>query len=92
MAKHVRGRKPRGRPRTHRESWAKLSIVLFERQVLKLDRLTMTIRSRTGAVLSRAAVIRALLDSIIHSQIDITNVASENDLKRVVMKRLSRKP
>jgi hypothetical protein len=85
----ARPRPRRGRPRTHREAWTKVSIVIFERQVLELDRWTTTIRSRTGAHLTRAEVIRALLDALGESKLDITSVTSGAQLKRMLSQKLS---
>jgi hypothetical protein len=62
---------------------------MFERQILELDRLTTTIRSRTGATLTRAEVIRALLDALNESRIDITAVTSGAHLKRLISQKLS---
>ncbi len=85
----VRPRAKRGRPRTHREAWTKVSVVMFERQVLELDRLTTAIRSNTGANLTRAEVIRALLDALTESRLDITSVLSGAQLKRMLSQKLS---
>ena len=85
----VRPRAKRGRPRTHREAWTKVSVVMFERQVLELDRLTTAIRSKTGANLTRAEVIRALLDALNESRLDITSVVSGAQLKRLLSQKLS---
>src|SRR5436190_14568739 len=82
-------RAKRGRPRTHREAWTKVSVVMFERQVLELDRLTTTIRSTSGAHLTRAEVIRALLDALNESRLDVTTVASGADLKRLLAQKLA---
>lgn len=79
----------RGRPRTHREAWTKVSVVMFERQVVELDRLTATIRSKTGANLTRAEVIRALLDALNESRLDVTSIVSGAQLKRMVTQKLS---
>ena len=79
----------RGRPRTHREAWTKVSVVMFERQVLELDRLTTTIRSRTGAHLTRAEVIRALLDALLESRLDVKSVVSGAQLKSMLIAKLS---
>lgn len=79
----------RGRPRTHREAWTKVSVVMFERQVLELDRLTTAIRSKTGANLTRAEVIRALLDALNESRLDVTSVVSGAQLKRMLSQKLS---
>lgn len=82
-------RPPRGRPRTHREAWTKVSVVMFERQVLELDRLTNAIRSKTGANLTRADVIRALLDALDGSRLDVTSVVSGAQLKDMLEQKLS---
>jgi hypothetical protein len=82
-------RPKRGRPRTHREAWTKVSVVMFERQVLELDHLSATIRSNTGANLTRAEIIRALLDALNESRIDVTSVASGAQLKRLLSQKLS---
>jgi hypothetical protein len=79
----------RGRPRTHREAWTKVSVVMFERQVVELDRLTAAIRSKTGANLTRAEVIRALLDALNESRLDITTVTSGAQLTRLLSQKLS---
>ena len=85
----VRPRARRGRPRTHREAWTKVSVVMFERQVLDLDRLTTAIRGKTGANLTRAEVIRALLDALSESRLDITTIVSGAQLKRLLLQKLS---
>ena len=84
-----RPRARRGRPRTHREAWTKVSVVMFERQVLELDRLTTTIRSKTGAHLTRAEVIRALLDALSESRLDVTTVTSGAQLQSMLTQMLS---
>lgn len=84
-----RPRARRGRPRTHREAWTKVSVVMFERQVLDLDRLTNTIRGKTGANLTRAEVIRALLDALSESRLDVTSIVSGAQLKRMLLQKLS---
>jgi hypothetical protein len=62
---------------------------MFERQVLELDRLTTAIRSKTGANLTRAEVIRALLDALSESRLDVTTVLSGAQLKRLLSQKLS---
>jgi hypothetical protein len=84
-----RPRARRGRPRLHREAWTKVSVVMFERQVIELDRLTTAIRSKTGANLTRAEVIRALLDALGESRLDVTSVVSGAHLKHIVAQKLS---
>jgi hypothetical protein len=79
----------RGRPRTHREAWTKVSVVMFERQVVELDRLTNAIRTKTGANLTRAEIIRSLLDALDESQLDVTSVVSGAQLKCMLAQKLS---
>ena len=85
----TRPRAKRGRPRTHREAWTKVSVVMFERQVLDLDRLTTAIRGKTGAHLTRAEIIRALLDALDESRLDVTSVVSGAQLKHLLAQKLS---
>jgi hypothetical protein len=94
MAKKVtsaaRSRKARGRgrPPVHSETWSKVSVVLFDRQILHLDRLATDIRGRSGKVLNRAEIIRGLIDGLIDSGMDITGTGSEADLRARVARRL----
>jgi hypothetical protein len=85
----ARPRARRGRPRTHREAWTKVSVVMFERQVVELDRLTAAIRGNTGASLTRAEIIRALLDALNESRLDVTSIVSGAQLKRLLSQKLS---
>lgn len=77
-----------GRPPIHSETWSKVSVVLFDRQIHHLDRLAIEIRGKTGKVLNRAEIIRALIDGMIDSGMDITAAASESDLRARVARRL----
>jgi hypothetical protein len=77
-----------GRPPVHSETWSKVSVVLFDRQIHHLDRLSIDIRGRTGKLLNRAEIIRALIDGMIDSGMDITVAASEADLRGRVARRL----
>jgi hypothetical protein len=90
MAKrdNTKRRPGRGRPPIHRETWSKVSVVLFDRQILHLDRLTTDIRSKSGKVLNRAEIIRALIDGLIDSGLDVTTTGSEADLRARVARRL----
>ena len=72
----------------HSETWSKVSVVLFDRQILHLDRLATDIRGRSGKVLNRAETIRALIDGLIDSGMDVTGTASEADLRARVARRL----
>ena len=39
-------------------------------------------RKRTGKALNRAAVIRALIDGVLDSGLELTTITSENDLRQ----------
>ena len=82
-------RKP-GRPPIHDEAWTKVTVVLFNRQIVFLDRLAANIRAQSGAAISRAQLIRALLDAVAEADIDLTAATSEADLKATVLARLGR--
>ena len=85
----VHGRRP-GRPPIHEEAWTKVTVVLFNRQIVFLDRLAANIRAQSGAAISRAQLIRALLDAVADADIDLTSATSEADLKASLLARLGR--
>jgi hypothetical protein len=82
-------RKP-GRPPVHDEEWTKVTVVLFNRQIVFLDRLAANIRAHSGAAISRAQLIRALLDAVADADVDLTTAMSETDLKATLLARLGR--
>jgi len=44
------------------EPYQKVTVTLFERQIIALDKVALAIRERTGQAVSRAELIRAVLD------------------------------
>ena len=82
--------KKRGRRPSHTEHWTKVTVVLFDRQIVFLDRLGADIRAASGVAISRAHVIRALIDALSESDLDLTGTRSENDLKAILTARLGR--
>lgn len=82
-------RKP-GRPPVHDEAWTKVTVVLFNRQIVFLDRLAANIRAQSGAAISRAQLIRALLDAVADADVDLTTATSEMDLKATLLARLGK--
>ena len=78
----------RGRPPVHQDSWSKVSVVLFDRQIIHLDRVATAMHGRSGKVLNRAEIIRALIDGVIDSGMDIVGAGSEADLRARVARRL----
>jgi hypothetical protein len=89
-SRRAAGRRKPGRPPIHDEAWTKVTVVLFNRQIGFLDRLAANIRAQSGASLSRAQLIRALVDSVTDADIDLTASTSEADLKATILARLGR--
>lgn len=81
-----------GRPPIHDEAWTKVTVVLFNRQIVFLDRLAANIRAQSGAAISRAQLIRAFVDAIGEGEIDLTTARSEQDLKATLVARVGRDP
>lgn len=84
------GKRKPGRPPVHDEAWTKVTVVLFNRQIVFLDRLAANIRAQSGAAISRAQLIRAVVDAISDADIDLTTATSEADLKATILTRLGR--
>jgi hypothetical protein len=84
------GKRKPGRPPVHDEAWTKVTVVLFNRQIVFLDRLAANIRAQSGAAISRAQLIRALLDAVADADVDLTAATSETDLKAAILARLGR--
>jgi hypothetical protein len=78
-----------GRPPIHDEAWTKVTVVLFNRQIVFLDRLAANIRAQSGAAISRAQLIRALIDAAADGEVDLTGARSEQDLKAASLARLA---
>lgn len=89
-ATRTTGRRGPGRPPIHAEAWTKVTVVLFNRQIVFLDRLAASIRAQSGAAISRAQLIRALVDAAADADIDLTSSRSEADLKATILSRLAR--
>ena len=79
-----------GRPPVHEEAWTKVTVVLFNRQIVFLDRLAANIRAQSGAAISRAQLLRSLVDAVADADIDLTTSTSEADLKTTILSRLGR--
>ena len=71
-------------------TWTKVTVVLFDRQIVFLDRLGADIRAASGVAISRAHVIRALIDALSESDLDLTGTRSEADLRAILTARLGR--
>jgi hypothetical protein len=54
------------------------------------SRLAANIRAKTGAAVSRAHLIRALIDAVADADVDLTAATSEQELKATMIARLGR--
>ena|SRR5712671_3806502 len=81
----------RGRPLIHGEAWSKVSVVLMDRQIVRLDRLAAEIHRGSGAIITRAGVIRALVDGVVGSGLDVTKVSTEFELRDRIAARFKRR-
>src|SRR3982751_5010094 len=70
----------RGRPIVHTEPWAKITVVLLDRHVAYLDRLAIDIRLKHGKAISRAEIIRGLIEAAFQSGIDLSQAESIDSL------------
>jgi hypothetical protein len=65
-----------------------VSVVLFDRQVRRLDRLTGGVRGKGGKEFNRAEIIRALIDGFIDSELDLSTAGSESELRAKIARHL----
>ena len=54
-------------------------------KIVFLERLSASIRARSGAAISRAQLIRTLLDAVAGAEVDLTTATSEPDLKASIL-------
>jgi hypothetical protein len=73
------------------KTYSKVTVVLRNRQIVFLDRLTADIRSATGSVVRRAEIIRSLVDALEESPVPVSEVHSGADLKTAI-RRLAAEP
>lgn len=64
-----------------------MSVVLFDRQIDHLAQFAR--RRRNVRAFNRAEIIRALIDALIESGLDIGSAASEADLRARIARRLA---
>ena len=61
----------------------------MDREVVFLDRLTADMRAASGNALSRAHLVRALIDALAESDIDLSDIRSEGELRIRLAERLA---
>ena len=78
-----------GRPVVHNERWSRATLILMDRQIVFLDRLSSDIRARSGAVVRRTEILRALINALASSGIEASGVRSEGELRELLLQRLA---
>ena len=81
-----------GRPPVHTETYTKATVVLWNRQIVYLDRLSADIRAASGAVVKRAEIIRGLIDALAASGEDLSSLTSEADVRERFLRTGGRPP
>jgi hypothetical protein len=69
-----------------------VTVVLLDRQIVFLDRLVADIREANGCSIGRAHLLRALVDALAASDIDLTRSRSERELVNVLATRFRSAP
>jgi len=82
--------RPPGRPAVHGEDWSKVTVVMLNRQVIFLDRLSADIRAATGSIVKRAEIIRTLVDLLTESDVQASEALPGSELKDILRNALAR--
>jgi len=69
------------RPVTQPDSWAKITVVLLDRHVAYLDRIAVDIRLQHGFAISRAELIRSLIEASAQSGLVLSDAS---DVKKMI--------
>lgn len=65
---------------TQAESWAKITVVLLDRHVAYLDRIAVDIRLQYGFAISRAELIRALIEAASQSGVVLSDASNIKEM------------
>lgn len=82
----------RGRPIMHTEPWEKITVVMLERHAGYLDVMSVLIRLRHHKAISRAEIIRALVEFMIRSKIDFKQFATTDEMVTFLVAHFRRIP
>ena len=74
----------RGLPAAQTDSWAKITVVLLDRQVAFLDRVAVDIRLQHSFAISRAELIRALVEAAAQSQVDLSDASNMKEMTEML--------
>ncbi len=74
----------RGLPAAQTDSWAKITVVLLDRQVAYLDRVAVDIRLQHSFAISRAELIRALVEAAAQSEADLSDASNMKEMTEML--------
>lgn len=85
-------KKRKGRPREHTEGWTKATVVLLDKHIDWLDQLSVDMRKTTKTSISRAELIRAILQAIIDNKMheEFTDIYSAEQITTKISNKLKR--
>jgi hypothetical protein len=72
------------RPDSSVESWSKITVVLLDRQVAYVDGIAVDIRLRHSVAISRAELIRGLIEAVSQSGLDLADAPGNEELVEMV--------
>jgi hypothetical protein len=79
----------RGLPSAQTDSWAKITVVLLDRQVAYLDRVAVDIRLQHSFAISRAELIRGLVEAAAQSDVVLSDAANMTQMIALLRDRWS---
>lgn len=77
-----------GRPRQHSEEMGRVPLDIPVRQIVYLDTIATTIRAHGGPIIKRVDILRAMIDAIEESSLDLTRTNSREEIKAMIAARL----
>lgn len=82
----------RGRPVVHTEPWEKITVVMLERHIGYIDLMSILIRMKHHKAISRAEIIRALVEFMIRSKINFKQFATIEEMVQYLVQYFQRIP
>ena len=79
---------PKAQRKPEPGNWERVTVVMRPDQTVRLDKLALAIRERTGAKVNRAALIRGIIDGVLGSGLDLAGAGGEQQIKAAVGDRL----
>jgi hypothetical protein len=70
------------------EPSSKVTVVFYDRQTRALDHIAHAIYGRTETKISRTDLVRGIIDAVLNSHVDLTDVKSEADIRARVAAKL----